>query len=157
MMFDSLSARESRPLAVLRRAVLALLALCFVTAVASGYRAYYQVRSLELRLDEPTLREGSVIRVEVSGSGRTMIDVRLELIQGEHSETLAERRLPGNDWAAFDPRPDDAAYNVALTPEHLARFRGGAAKVRVTATGRHQWMRLPPPTVRETEVEILRD
>jgi hypothetical protein len=156
-MFDSLAARESRPLAVLKRAALVLLALCAVTAVASGYRAYYQVRSLELRLSEPALREGSVIRAEVSGSGRTTIDVRLELMQGGHCETLAVWRVPGNEWAAFDPRPTEASHGVVLTPEHLARFQSGAAKVRATATGRPQWMRLPPPTVRETEVEILRD
>ncbi|MET0626054.1 MAG: hypothetical protein ABW250_24180 [Pyrinomonadaceae bacterium] len=156
-MFESLQTREAWPLVVLRRGVAALLAVCAVIAVASGYRAYYQVRSLELRLSEPALREGSVVRVDVSGSGRTMIDVRVELVQGGHSETLAERRLPGNDWAAFDPRPDDASYSVAVTPEQLARFQSGAAKVRATATGRPQWMRLPPPTVRETEVEIVRD
>jgi hypothetical protein len=31
------------------------------------------------------------------------------------------------------------------------------AKVRSTATGRSLWTRLPPPAVREIEVEILRD
>lgn len=156
-MFDGLPARESRTLAALKRAAVALLALCVVTAAASGYRAYYQVRSLELRPGGPALREGSVVRFEVSGSGRTTIDVRVELIQGEHSETLAERRLPGNEWAAFDPRPTNASHAVGLTPGHLARFRNGAAKVRATATGRPQWTRLPPPTVREAAVEILRD
>lgn len=156
-MFDALPARDSRPLAVLKKAALALLALCFVTAVASGYRAYYQVRSLELQLAEPTLRGGSFVRVEVAGSGRTTVDVRVELTQGAHSETLATLRLPGNEWAAFDPRPTKASHNVLLTPEQLARFRAGAAKVRATATGRLQWMRLPPPTVREAAVEIPRD
>ncbi|HEY0172422.1 MAG TPA: hypothetical protein VGB98_15475 [Pyrinomonadaceae bacterium] len=156
-MFDGLPTRGARPLVVLKRAALALLALCAVTAAASGYRAYYQVRSLALHLSGPALRGGSVIRFEVSGSGRTTVDVRVELIQGGHSETLAERRLPGNGWAAFDPRPTGASHSVAVTPEHLARFRDGAAKVRATATGRPQWTRLPPPTVRETEVEILRD
>ncbi len=59
-MFDGLAARESRPLALLKRAALVLLALCVVTAAASGYRAYYQVRSLELRVSEPTVRETEV-------------------------------------------------------------------------------------------------
>lgn len=156
-MFDSLSFQEARPLRLLRRAVLLLLALCFVTAVASGYRAYYQVESLELQLSEPTLRGGSVIQVAVAGSGRTTIDVRVELIQGAHTETLALQRVPGNEWAAFDPRPQRASQRVLLTPEHLARFLDGAAKVRVTATGRPQWTRLPPPMVREASAEIRRD
>ncbi|HEU0251475.1 MAG TPA: hypothetical protein VFR12_00500 [Pyrinomonadaceae bacterium] len=27
-------------------------------------------------------------------------------------------------------------------------------RLRAVATGRHQWFRLPPPTVREIEVEV---
>ena len=49
-MFESTLSREARPITLLKRAVLVVLALCFVTALTSGYRAYYQVRSLELRL-----------------------------------------------------------------------------------------------------------
>jgi hypothetical protein len=155
-MFESTLSRETRPIALLKRAVLVLLAFCFVTALTSGYRAYYQVRSLELHLTEPTLRRGSVVQVEVVGSGRTTIDVRVELIQGEHSETLAVHQMRGNEWASFDPRPRRASPSVVVTPEQLALFTDGAAKVRATATGRPQWTRLPPPTVREVEVEIRR-
>lgn len=156
-MFDRLSLQEqARPIALLKKAILTLLALCFVTALVSGYRAYYQVRSLELELAGPVLRNGSVIQIAVAGSGRTTIDVQLELIQGAQSETLMVLRVPGNEWASFDPRPRRASQKVVLTPELLARFADGEAKVRATATGRRQWTRLPPPTVRESEVEIQR-
>jgi hypothetical protein len=122
----------------------------------SGYRAYYQVRSLELRLIDPFLSKGSAIQISVVGSGRTTIDVQLELIQGTRSETLAVQRVPGHEWAFFDPRPTKASPRVVVTPEHVAGFMTGAARVRATATGRPQWTRLPPPTVREIAVEIQR-
>lgn len=153
-MFDSLPNRDARPIAAMKKVLLALLALCLVTALASGYRAYFQVLSLELHLTDAVLRGGSVVRTAVVTSGRTHVDVRLELIQGDLSETLAVRRVPGNAWASFDPRPQRASHEVVLTPELLARFRTGAARLRATATGRPQWMRLPPPTVRETAVDI---
>jgi len=156
-MFESTLTREARVIVLLKMAVMVLFVLCFVTALASGYRAYYQVLSLELRLIEPTLRSGSVVETDVIGSGRTTIDVRVELIQGTHSEILFVYRLPGNEWASFDPRPQRASHSVSVTPEHLAGFENGEAKVRATATGRPQWMRLPPPTVREAEVEIQRE
>jgi hypothetical protein len=156
-MFDSLPSQNARPIALMRRAVLILLALCFVTALSSGYRAYYQVRGVELQLAEPTLRDGSVIHVAVAGSGRTTIDVRVELIQGGRSETLAVQHVRGNDWASFDPRPREASQSVVLTSEQLARFLPGPATVRATATGRPQWLRLPPPTVREAAVDIQRE
>jgi hypothetical protein len=46
---------------------------------------------------------------------------------------------------------------VVLAPEQLARFLSGPATVRATATGRRQWLRLPPPTVREAAVDIRRE
>jgi hypothetical protein len=155
-MFDSLTIQDARPVAWLKKSALILLALFLVTGIVSGYRAYYQVRSLEIQLTEPVLSHGSVVQIAVVGSGRTTIDVQLELIQGTHSETLARQRVPGNEWAFFDPRPTRASQKLAVTPEHLAHFMTGAAILRATATGRPQWTRLPPPTVRELAVEIKR-
>jgi hypothetical protein len=156
-MFDAPISRDARPVALLKKAALAFVVLCLVAAVASGYRAYVQVYSLELHVDEPVLRGGSVVRAGVVASGRTTVDVRVELIRGARSETILLHRLPGNNWAAFDPRPRRAAPSVALPPELLARFGEGAALLRATATGRPQWLRLPPPLVREAVVEIRRE
>jgi hypothetical protein len=36
----------------------------------------------------------------------------------------------------------------------LARFEPGTATLRATAVGRPQWLRVPPPTVREQPVII---
>ncbi|HVF66168.1 MAG TPA: hypothetical protein VM914_00795 [Pyrinomonadaceae bacterium] len=153
-MFESLYVKEPRPLVFLRRAALAFLALCSVTALASGHRAYFQVRRLELRADGPVLRAGSSVETEVVSSGRTHVDVRVELLQGSHAETLAVQSVRGNEWGSIDPRARRASQTIVLTPELLSRFREGAAVLRATATGRPQWTRLPPPTVRETAVEI---
>lgn len=156
-MFESLSVKESRPLVFMRRAGLAFLALCSVTALASGHRAYFQVRGRGLRVDAPVLRAGSAVEAEVVSSGRTHVDVRVELVQGSHAETLAVQSVSGNEWGSIDPRTRRASQTVVLTPELISRFREGAAVVRATATGRPQWTRLPPPTVRETAVELRRE
>jgi hypothetical protein len=156
-MFDSVNVRDARPVALMKRAVWPLLALCLLAALSSGYRAYYQVYGLELHLTESTLRDGSAVRVAVVGSGRTTIDVRVELVQGEHSETLTSQQMRGNDWASFDPRPRKSSQTVLLTSQQLAHFLPGPATLRATATGRPQWLRLPPPTVREQPVEIRRE
>ena len=156
-MFESLNVNESRPLVFLRRATFGFLALCSVTALASGHRAYFQVRGLDLRADELVLRAGAAVETEVVTSGRTHADVRVELVQGTHAETLAVQFVRGNEWGSIDPRTRRASQRVVLTPEVLSRFESGAAVLRATATGRPQWTRLPPPTVRETAVEIARE
>lgn len=156
-MFDGLPDRDPRGVAFLKKATLTFVACCAATALLSGYRAWVQVRGLELRVEDATLRGGSVVRTSVVISGRATVEVRLELIQGARVETLAVQNVPGNEWAAIDPRPRAASQSVGVTPETLERFSEGAALVRATATGRPQWTRLPPPTVRETRVEIRRE
>jgi hypothetical protein len=74
----------------------------------------------------------------------------LELVQGAVAETLG---CP-NENASYDPRPKRASASVVLTPASLAPFKPGLALVRATANGGMQWLRTPPPTIREQRVEI---
>jgi hypothetical protein len=57
----------------------------------------------------------------------------------------------------MDPRPWRGSLRVVLGPGALAGFTSGPAQLRATATGRPQWTRLPPPTVRETAVMLVTD
>ena len=125
-----------------------------ILASFSGYRAIVQVYRVELRTDAPTLRPGSTIAVAVATSGRTPVDVAVELIQASHAETLAVMRIRDHTNASYDPRTIHANRNVTLTSEQLANFRPGAARIRVTANGRSQWLRVPPPVIREQAIEI---
>ncbi|HEX6623698.1 MAG TPA: hypothetical protein VF064_08300 [Pyrinomonadaceae bacterium] len=153
-MFDGLHGGGTRVSVLLKGAALSVLAIHFTLALVSGYRAYYQVWGLELHLPGRVLRDGSTVRTSVLTSGRTFVDVRLEMLQDGHTELLAARQVPRNDFAVYDPRPQRAALTAALTPEVLARFRAGPALVRATAIGRPQWLRVPPPEVREFAVEV---
>src|SRR6185369_5078726 len=122
----------------------------------SSHRAYFQVRSLELSAPH-SLTAGSVVNAAVVGSGRTQVDVEVDLIQGTHSERLMHLHLTGNKLAFFDPRTQHGSDSVALTAETLSNFQPGPARLRAVATGCEQWTRLPPPTVRELEVELSSD
>ena len=153
-MFETRTIREAKPLTFLRRATIILLAAFLAIGLTSAYRAYRQVKYLELRSSEQTLRSGSVIETDVVSSARTTIAVRLELIQGSHVETLSVLELRGNEFGFFDPRSKHAADKVVLTAKHLAAFQSGEALLRATATGRPQWGRTPPPVVREMKVEV---
>jgi hypothetical protein len=154
MMFDDSLIKERRAIVLLKRASLLLLGIYAVILMIAGYRAYYQVASLELQPADSILRSGSTVRTTVISYARTPVEVRLDLIQGTHSETLAIQHVPDNEWALFDPRRRQASQTVLLTEGVLKRFERGQARLRATATGRPQWMRLPPPLVRELGVEI---
>ena len=138
-------------IALVRKALIILVVVHIPLALWSGYRAIVQVQRLAL------YDGGSTVRVDVVSSGRGPVDVRLEMIQGIHVETLGVLRVPSSGNPAYDPRFQRGSMAVALTPAVLARFQPGAALLRATATGRPQWLRTPPPEVREVSVELPRD
>ena len=146
--------QEPRSAVLLRRVLLFLVAVHIPIWALSSYRAYVQIRDLRLHAAGPVLREGSEIRVDVVSSGRTLADVRLELVQGAHAETLGTLRVPSNWDAVYDFRSRRASLVVVIPAERLASFHAGAGLLRATARGRPQWLREPPPVVRELAVRL---
>jgi len=152
-MFDELTIQDARPILWLKRLFVFVIVLLLVIGAVSSHRAYFQVRSLELNAPH-SLSAGSVVMMSVVGSGRTMMDADVDLVQGTHSERLLHLHFTGNEFAFFNPRTQHGSGSVVLTSETLSKFQPGPARLRAVATGREQWTRLPPPTVREMEVEI---
>ena len=75
-------------------------------------------------------------------------------VQGDRVSML------GNAWwaplrtHALDPRVMRETLDVRLSRRDLAGFEPGVATVRAVATGRSQFLRVPPPTVRTIPVRI---
>jgi hypothetical protein len=87
---------------------------------------------------------------------RTESDARIEIVQGRDTAMLGEVYVSRNREPVFDPRPRRGSVIVTLTSETLARFENGPAVLRASAVGRPQWLRVPPPTIREQPVTIAR-
>ena len=154
-MFDSPTTIDAWPILWLKRLFVAIIVALLAIGMVSAHRAYFQIRSLELNAPD-LLIEGSVVQTSVVSSGRTACDVDVELIQGAHSERLLKLHLTGNNFGFFDPRAQEDSSRVTLNREILSSFQPGTARLRAVATGRHQWFRLPPPTIRELEVVIVK-
>jgi len=152
-MFETEPIPEARPIAILKKVFVMLVVALLAIGAVSSYRADVQVRSVELNANRE-LATNSNIGVSVVTSGRTQVDVQVELLQGSRSQKLFTFHVPGNELGFFDPRPQHASRSTVLTKDQLAGFEPGAATLRATAIGRHQWMWLPPPTKSEVGVEI---
>jgi hypothetical protein len=137
---------------MVKKIMLITLVIHVVFGALSAWRAWVQVRSLDLQLTGPLLRGGTTARVDVVSSGRVPVDVSLEMIQGTHAETVGVARVPANGESFWDPRSRPASMAVVFTPEVLSHFAAGPLLVRATARGRPQWLREPPPLVRELQV-----
>jgi len=152
-MFDPV-AKRSRLFILQKRILIVIVSLYTVIALCSGYRAFYQVHSLVLTPANSQLRPGVAIATDLISYGRTSIEVKVELIQGQHAETISVENVPGNYLGFFDQRPIWKSHTASLSAQVLEHYNSGAALLRATATGRPQWTRLPPPVVREVPVLI---
>lgn len=136
-----------------RHVLVAVLLVNGLLAASSAYRAWRQVYSLSLDAP-PTLVAGTPLRADVVTSGRTTVDVTLELVQGARVATVGSLWLRGNRDGAMDPRPRRGSLKLSIPSRVLAGFVPGPARLRATAIGRSQWLRVPPPTVREVPVTL---
>ena len=96
---------SSRSLRVLKWIVLPFIIAHVVLATISGYRAIVQVYRVEIAVDASTLRAGTNIEMSVATSGRTPVDMELELIQATHAETLAVLVIRDHRNPSYDPLP----------------------------------------------------
>jgi hypothetical protein len=147
--------REERAMIVLRWISIVVLSLYTFFGLISAYRAWVQVKSLDLTVSARELRPGSSVIVDAVSWARTTVTVRVELVQDGHSDTLQLQRIPSNHVASLDPRTRSARLVVRLEPQRFERFRGGSAMVRASAIGGPQWLRTPPPLVRTLPVVIV--
>lgn len=154
-MFEGVTIKDTRGVALVKRVCLIVISVYLVIGVIALYRALDQVHSLEINSAD-TLLADSAISATVLSYGRTPVDLRIELVQPPHSETLAVKQVEKNEWALLDPRIKEATQTVVLTGNLLDRFADGKAVLRATVTGRLQLGHLPAPVVREQVVEIRR-
>jgi hypothetical protein len=147
--------REDAYMKILRWIIIPFLCVHFTLAMISGYRAIVQIFRLELRVPDSQVAGGSRVGLYVKTSARVEAIAILELRQGARAETLGIQCMPRNWDAAYDPRPRHDSIFTVLGADVLGRFAPGPATLRATAIGSMQWLRTPPPTVREASVTIV--
>ena len=153
VMFESPAIPNTRVIAWLKRACLIVVNVYRVIGAIAAYRALVQVHSFEIESAD-VLQPGSKVNAMVVSYARVPLDVRIELVQDGHSETVAVYRLPKNEWSLLDPRLRESYQTVFLNGDMLNRFAEGEAIVRATVIRRQQLGRHPPPVVRERVVNI---
>ena len=153
--FDDPRLREPRSTAVLRRLLAPFIVVWITLAAWSGFRAIVQVFRLEV--DVPAVvGPGSVIGIDVVASGRVPVTVDLDLVQDARVVPLASMRVATSRDPATDPRPRRGRYRIPLSAAAATRLAAGGVTVRATARGGSQFLRVPPPVVREVASTLER-
>jgi hypothetical protein len=113
-----------------------------------------QIYRADLSISDRVLRPGASISFSYVSSARVPTDAEVVLVQGTTKRSLATAILPANENPSYDPRSRFAAKTVVLSGDALGGFAAGPAIVRLTAYGNMQWLRTPPPVVKEIPVTI---
>lgn len=145
----------SRLARVVKRVVLIIALLYGAVGIWSAYRAWAQVQLLDVKVVSTSLRPGMPSVVRVVTSGLTYVTVRLDLVQGSHSETLADLRVAPSPKGILSPGKRQGSMMPSFTTEFLAKFQPGPAILRTTASGVPKWFLSPAPVVQEIPVIVL--
>ena len=143
-----------------RRFGMALAGTFAFFAAISGYRAIVQIYRVDLQAPD-TLRVGSQVALSVTTSGRVIGTATLVIVQGNRLDTLHWHRVRNNHIGTFisqslNPFPVHDSVTVSIAAANLAKFEPGPATLRAIGLGGSQWLRVPPPTIRERPVVLVR-
>ncbi len=103
----------------------------------------------------PGIGKRTPVVVAVEEPRRGLADVRVELVQGERVETLAERSYPApSTWVFWSRGRVEDRLVLAVGRETVPGLSAGEATIRVVARPAGTWLRRPQPTVRELTLPV---
>ncbi len=110
--------------------------LLIVLLVAVGGVLTFRVGpapSLVLKPDAPGLGRRTPVRVEAAAAGRGLFRLRLEVVQGDRVQVVADKSYaPRAVWAFWGPRTERPTLSVASSQHYVAQ---GGAEVAVYRVG----------------------
>jgi hypothetical protein len=155
-LFDHRLSDEWMGFTILRRVIISVAVVHFSHAAASGYRAIFQVYSVNIEMPAKEIRDGSPVAARFVTSGRVPIAGRLELVQGSNSAVLGRITVPENKSFFYDPRPQRATIRVMVSLGVLSHFQAGPALLRAVGEGRSQFVRVPPPKIQILGIVLIK-
>jgi murein DD-endopeptidase MepM/ murein hydrolase activator NlpD len=133
--------------------LLALVAGLGVAAVAA-FRAG-AAPELSITNERAAIGRRTPVKIKAHAGGRGLGVIKVELVQGNRVDTLAERgHAPRPPWAFWGPRRTDDEIAVEVGRDVQPALTTGEATIRVTATRPRAWLRAPDPVVRELTLPV---
>lgn len=97
----------------------------------------------------------STLRIRASEPRRGLTQIRVELVQAERAQVLAEKAyVPRPVWSLWSDRTAEDEIAIELTRENIPWLKPGTATIRVTAARSPSWLRSPAPVVQELSLPV---
>lgn len=138
------------------RALLILIALAGLVFVGLGSCRSGPAPAIALDSKLPGIGKKTTIEIKIEEPRRGVGDVRVELVQGERTELLAERKHetlpPWKVWGHAATKTD--AFTVDVGSQVQKGLKEGEATIRVTASRAGSWLRHPAAETRELKLPV---
>jgi murein DD-endopeptidase MepM/ murein hydrolase activator NlpD len=95
------------------------------------------------------------VTVTAAEASRGLTAVKVEFVQGDHTETIvAKTYTPASAWAFWGSRTSSDAIKFELGRDVQKNLKQLPATIRVTATRAGSWLRHPAPIVKEIVLPV---
>ena len=136
----------------------ALLIVCGIAVLAFGVHQFFRVGSPpDIRINPAmsSIGKRTPVAIEIAEHRRGLTYIRVELIQGNKTATIAEKNYPSSSQFAFwGAKTERDVLNVKVGRAVMPDLTGGSAIIRVTAGRADTWMRHPAPVVDEVSLPV---
>ncbi len=134
---------------------LVLLALLLIGLGALATLRIGPLPAIAIESELPGIGRSTPVRATFQESVRGLGDLRLELVQGDRVELIAERRhSPRPPWAFWGARTESDVLEAEVGSATIEGLTTGEAVLRATATRAGTWIRHPEPVVEELTLPV---
>ena len=131
--------------------ILWLMGLALVAGLAVASFRVGPAPEIRIEPELPGIGRATPVKAVFEEPGRGLGELRLELVQGDRVEVLAERsHVPRPAWRPWGPKTPREEISVTVGSETVQGLRSGDAVLRATARPAGAWLRQPAPVVEET-------
>ncbi len=132
-----------------------LLVLVTLGLVALGAFRAGPAPTVALEVALPAIGPATPVAATFEEPGRGLSEIRLELVQGERTEVLAERSFtPRPPWAFWGARRSRETIEVEVGSRTVDGLRTGEATLKAVAKRPRAWLRSPGPVVEEITLPV---
>lgn len=111
--------------------------------------------SIEIEPEMPGIGRRTPITVQMTEPGRGLVRVKVEFVQGDRVEILAENEYePRAAWKFWGPATEHEAIEVEVGSETIERLETGEAVIRASAWPAGTWLRNPAAQIRELTLPV---
>jgi murein DD-endopeptidase MepM/ murein hydrolase activator NlpD len=138
----------------LKAAVLLLVVLLVAVGGVLTFRVG-PAPDLTLKPEAPGLGRRTQVRVTAAAAGRGLSRVRLEVVQGDRAQVVADKSYPPRPaWAFWGPRTERAELRAEAGADNVPGLKAGEAVLRAVADRAGTWLLHPAPVVQELKVTV---